>query len=192
MGPAITYFDVREKSLSPSVGSPAPRSDQLILSDVDNISDIDTSMNANPNMHNMTIASAVLSGNPTLIFFGTPAFCTSRTCSSMKDTIDSLYDEYNDRVNFIHIEPYFLEQARSGSALCSIPIVNLRLAADSPNPACPDLTIEDLPPADQTWGLVTEPWVFIVDKDGDISAKFEGVASYLEIENEINVVTEGM
>ncbi len=32
------------------------------------------------------------------------------------------------------------------------------------------------------WGLVSEPWVFVVDASGKVTAKFEGAATADEVE----------
>ena len=42
-----------------------------------------------------------------------------------------------------------------------------------------------LVPAVEEWGLPTEPWVFIVDSNGLISAKFEQFTTAGEIETKL-------
>jgi hypothetical protein len=156
--PTLTpAFEVQEKSRTIPVGAPAPRTIQTILSDVDDIFKIDTSNPPDPHMHTMTIADAVTSGKPTVIVFSTPGFCVTRICGPTKDVADDLYEKYKGQANFIHVEPYDLEKARSGQEL-------------SPVPA----TLE--------WGLETEPWVFLVDREGKVAAKFEGIVSFEEVE----------
>jgi len=80
--PAFT-FSVHEQSISPALGSPAPRSVQAILSDVSDITEIDTSIPPNPAMHDMTIADAVTSGKPSVIVFSTPAFASARSAAPL-------------------------------------------------------------------------------------------------------------
>jgi hypothetical protein len=183
---AIT-FSVRENPESPAIGAPAPRSVQPVLKDVADIRDLDTSVNPIPEEHDKTIADAVTSGRPTVIAFATPAFCTSQLCGPAKEIFDGLYETYKDEANFVHVEPYFLEEARAGKGLCPIPIMNVAYAA-SPAQGCPILSPHDLPPADQSWNLSTEPWVFVVDKDGNIAAKFEAAFSEQELEDALNAV----
>jgi hypothetical protein len=156
-------FPVRETSLSPAVGAPAPRSVQTLLSDVSDISEIDTSVQPIPEQHTMTIADAVTSGRPTVVIFATPAFCTSAICGPTKDIVDTLYPEYSDRVNFVHVEPYDVARARAGQC-------------------APDFSDCIIPLITNEWGLRTEPWVFVVGPDGNIAAKFEGVVSAAELE----------
>jgi glutathione peroxidase-family protein len=133
-------------------------------------------------MHTMTIAEAVTSGRPSVIIFATPAFCLSRICGPTKDVVDDLFEQYKDEVNFVHVEPYFLELAREGKALCSIPVFNLQGARERWGGAeCPVLTDDELPPPDQSWNLTSEPWVFLVDSEGNIAAKFEAVVTMDEL-----------
>jgi hypothetical protein len=44
-------------------------------------------------------------------------------------------------------------------------------------------------PAVQEWHLQTEPWFFIVDRDGKVSAKFEGPTSTAELDAALQQVT---
>ncbi len=166
--PVTAAFTVLEKSLSIAVGEPAPRSVQTILSGVADIREIDTSETPIPEMHDMTIADAVTSGKPTVIIIATPAFCVSQICGPTKDVVDDLYADYKEQANFVHVEPYDLGKARSGEGLEVIPFL------------------------EQEWGLQTEPWVFLVDKAGNIAAKFEAVVSQAEIESALQAaLSEG-
>jgi hypothetical protein len=51
--------------------------------------------------------------------------------------------------------------------------------------------VEDLTtvPAITEWGLPSEPWVFVVDSDGVVSAAFEGAASDEELAAAIDAVS---
>jgi hypothetical protein len=155
--PVRPTFTVLEKSATPGIGEPAPRSVQPILSDVSDISEIDTTEVPIPEMHDKTIAEAVTSGRPTVIAFATPAFCVSQVCGPTKEIVDDVYGTYGDRANFVHVEPYDIERARDGEGLFLQPFI-----------------------ADE-WHLPGEPWVFVVDAQGNIAAKFEGIMSREEL-----------
>jgi hypothetical protein len=182
-------FSVREKPESPAIGAPAPRSVQQTLADVTDIRELDTSEEPIPEMHDTTIADAVTSGVPTVIAFATPAFCVSQLCGPVKEIIDGVYAAYKDQAHFVHVEPYFLAEARAGKALCPIPVMNVSYAA-SPQEGCPTVPADQLPPADQSWNLSTEPWVFVVDKDGNVAAKFEAAFSEQELEDALLAVLD--
>ncbi len=158
--PVRPTFTVLEKSLSPTVGDPAPRSRQPILGDpgFEDIAALDTSDPPNPDMHSMTIADAVASGRPTVIVFATPAFCISQICGPTKEVVDELYQKYQGQANFVHVEPYDLEKARSGEGLVPQPFLT------------------------EEWHLQSEPWVFVVDSQGVIAAKFQAVVTLEELE----------
>jgi hypothetical protein len=163
--PTPFLFEVREASLTPAIGSPAPLSVQLLIDDVDDITEIDTSTPPNPVMHNMTIADAVTSGRPTVIVFASPAFCTSQICGPTKEVVDALYTTYGDRVNFVHVEPYDVARVRDGD--------------------CQSLSACIVPFITDEWRLQSEPWVFTIDANGDIAGKFEGVVGNAELEESL-------
>jgi len=159
--PVGAAFTVLQEGRSVAVGAPAPQSDTLTLDDVTDITDIDTSDPPIPEMHTMTIAQAVTSGKPSVIVFATPAFCLSRICGPTKEVVDELFLLYKEQVNFVHVEPYDVEKARNGEGLFPIN-------------------------ATEQWGLQSEPWVFLVDRDGIVAAKFEGVVTLDELKADLD------
>ncbi len=160
-------FDVLEETMELAIGDPAPASRQLTLADVDDVTEIDSSFPSRPHMHEITVADALAAGKPLLVAFATPAFCESRTCGPVMDSVmDPLYETYADDAIFIHIEPFQLEQLREG--IDRIPV---------------EATAE--------WGLQTEPWLFVIDEQGRIVAKFEGIIALDEVETVLVRVLEG-
>ncbi len=160
-------FDVLEESPEPAVGDPAPASRQLTLADVADIAQIDSSFEPRPHMHDTTIADALVAGKPVVVAFAAPAFCTSRTCSPVMDTVmDPLYDKYRDRAIFIHVEPLQLKELREGTGR-----IHVEAAKD--------------------WGVETEPWVFVIDAQGRVAGKFEGIIAMDEVEDVLAHVLEG-
>jgi len=150
-------FNVRERTPEPMLGEPAPASMQATIADAP-IEEIDSSFPARPHMHDVTIADALKRGRPLVIAFATPAFCTSRICAPVMDTVmDPLYERYRDRASFIHIEPYVLRDLREAFVRTPVPAV-------------------------REWQLQSEPWIFVVDADGRVSGKFEGIMALEEVE----------
>jgi hypothetical protein len=148
---------VDEDTPDPGIGEPLPRSVTLTLSDVDDISEIDSSIEPVPGMHELTVAQALESGKPVLVAIATPAFCQSRFCGPMvEEVVVPLYERFNEVATFVHVEPFDLAEARAGR-LAPIPML-------------------------AEWGLRTEPWIFVADRDGNVVAKFEGIASLDEVE----------
>ncbi len=160
--PTRPFFPIREKPVGLAVGDPAPASVQTLAADVDDIRSIDTSLNPIAEQHSMTIADAITSGRPTVIAFATPAFCVTQLCGPTKEIFDGLYEEYKSEANFIHIEPYDVEQIRSGA--CA---------------SYGDCVVQTM----RDFRLESEPWVFIINADGKVAAKYDGVVSEQEMED---------
>jgi hypothetical protein len=162
--PVTAGFSVLQTSKTVAVGAPAPRSIQPTLAEVEDIQELDTSEPPMPGMHDMTIADAVTSGEPTIIVFATPEFCESRICGPTKQTVDDLFETHRDDVAFVHVEPFDLEKLRSGEGFSPVP-------------------------AALEWGLATEPWVFLVDRNGHVSAKYEGIVTAEELEAALSAIS---
>jgi hypothetical protein len=144
--------NILEVSPTPKLGAPAPRSRNLIASDVSDLRQIDSSEPPDPRLHQTRIADAIAQGKPQVIVFATPKFCTSRVCGPVVDVVRTLLPAYDKRVVFIHEEIW---------------------QAGFPQKFSP--TVEE-------WNLRSEPWIFVVDGQGIIRAKFEGLTTRRELE----------
>jgi hypothetical protein len=90
----------------------------------------------------------------------------------VKEVVDGLYTEFGDDINFVHVEPYDVERARSGD--CQ-----------------PSLSACLVPFLDTEWGLRSEPWIFTVDADGNIAGKFESAVGETELEEHLQELLAG-
>ena len=149
---------VRETPTTPAVGSPAPRSRNLIANDVKDLRQISTSVRPDPRLHQTRIADAIAKGKPQLIVFATPQFCTSRMCGPVVEIVRTLLPTYGKRVVFTHQEIW---QDFATKKVFS--------------------TIEE-------WRLESEPWIFIVDGQGMIRARLEGLVTARELETALQNV----
>jgi len=95
-------------------------------------------------MHKTSLTD-VLGKKPVALLFATPALCQTRVCGPVTDIAEQLKAEYGDRVEFIHQEVYEDNQVSKG----------LR---------------EPL----RRFGLSTEPWLFVIDRNGQVTARLEG------------------
>ncbi len=164
--PVPFRFNVLDHSTEPAIGDAAPASVQQTLETAASIEDIDSSYPPRPGMHDMTVAAALATGKPIVVAFATPAFCRSRLCAPVMDTVmDPVAAKYSGQVLFIHIEPYVLRDVREDN-------------------------IQNAVPAVLEWRLTTEPWVFVVDRQGRIAGKFEGIVAPDEVESILALTLE--
>jgi len=144
-------FEVAETGTTPAIGAPAPPSDTPTADDVKKLEEITTDEHPDPGFYDVSIKEAVESGEPFVVVFATPEFCTSAVCGPTLDDVKAVSKDF-PKVTFIHSEIY-----------------------ENLDPTQPPV------PAVREWGLPGEPWVFVVDADGNVAAKFEGSASQDEL-----------
>jgi len=149
---------VLAESLTPMIGAPAPRSRNLVAADVPELKQIDSSEPPDPRLHQTRIADAIAQGKPQVIVFATPRYCTSRVCGPVVDIVRTLIPTYRDRVAFVHQEIW-----ASG-------------------------TLQKLSPTVEEWNLRSEPWIFVVDGQGLVRARFEGITTRRELEAALRLV----
>jgi hypothetical protein len=151
---ALGNVVVKPRAESPAVGDPAPASDTpTIASAGGDLARITTATPPDTELLRYSIAESLAAGRPFVVAFATPKYCTSRTCGPVVDVVDRVRSQLSDTgVRFIHVEIY-----------------------------------EDNDPSKGTnrwvkeWRLPTEPWIFLVGRDGRVKAKFEGAVSVNEL-----------
>ncbi len=156
-----TELDVSAESVVPEPGDPAPTSDTPVATELSAIADISTDADPDPAFYDLTIAEAVANGRPTVIAFATPAFCLTALCGPTLDTVKSVAGG-DDAIDVVHVEPFDIDQARAGE------LVPIEAMFD--------------------WQLVTEPWVFVIDDEGVVSASFEGTVGAEELQAAVDGV----
>lgn len=164
-GPVTTraIFSVLPYGSVPAIGAAAPRSDTPTATTPEGIAAISTDTSPDPDFYRLSIAQAVGSGRPTMIVFSTPQFCATATCGPTLDIVKAVAADYKDRVDFIHVEPYQLQQTETGlqPLLANGGLQVVQAVID--------------------YGLPTEPYQFIVDGSGIVRTQFQGIASADEI-----------
>jgi hypothetical protein len=148
-----TAVTVYDEPFTPGIGDPAPLSETLTSADAP-ISEISSDSDPEPGFYELTIAEAVTSGSPSVIVFATPRFCTTAICQPTLELMRGIAPNYPN-VNFLHVEVF----------------TNIN-----------DPDNIELAPAVEEWGLPTEPWVFVVDADGVVVGRYEGVMTVEELE----------
>ena len=99
------------------------------------------------------MAQSLAAHVPFVVTFATPKFCTSRTCGPVVDVVEAARKQFSSRgIRFIHVEVFQGNDPTRG--------YNRWM---------------------RQWGLTSEPWVFLVGRDGRVKAKFEGSVSQAEL-----------
>lgn len=94
----------------------------------------------------------VVGKKPAVIVFATPALCQSRVCGPTVDVAEQVKSEVGDGVAFIHMEVYNDNNMSKG-----------------------------LRPQLAEFGLQTEPWIFLIGKDGKVKQRIEGAVGVDEL-----------
>ena len=165
-------FEVQEAHEVPAVGDEAPRSVNLTMADleagnaepvaVDSRAQGESPTVPDPELHETTVAEAIEAGRPTVVTVATPVYCASRFCGPLTEVMTELHDEYGDRAEFVHLEVW------------------------------EDFEAKELNDAAADWIQTemggNEPWVFLVDEDGTITARWDNVLDVAELERELDAL----
>lgn len=151
-----TTIAVTERGTAPKIGDPAPRSTTPTARVVTDLTTISSDSTPDPRLYQLSVDQAVTSGTPSLILFATPGYCETAVCGPGVDVLGRLADRFGDAVNVVHVEVY-------------------QLPYDAGK----------MVPAMQEWGLQSEPWLFVVDKDGRIAGRYEGGITSEELEPDV-------
>ncbi len=157
-------FDVATSSPVVHVGDQAPASDTPTADSVGgDLAKLSTDAVPDPALYETSVKAALTAHEPFVLVFATPAFCSSAQCGPTLDRIKPLVTAL-PTVAFIHVEPYQLTFQNG----------DLQPVLDAQGGLQPT-------PAVFEWGLLSEPWVFVVNRDGIVTASFEGIVSADEI-----------
>lgn len=155
---ALGTLDVKAHSDSVAVGARAPDSATPTLASVNGaVSKLTTRVPPDRALLRYSVANSLAAHEPFVLTFATPRYCTSRTCGPVVDVVDYVRRGLAARgLRFIHVEVYTDNRPALG--------YNRWM---------------------RQWGLQSEPWTFLVGRDGRIKAKFEGAVSAAELETAI-------
>ena len=157
--------EVVEQSPVPGIGSRPPLSQSKTLDEVDDIAQLTTDYEPDPDLYRISVADAIESPRPAVIVFASPAFCVSATCGPQVDAVTELKETYRGRADFVHVELY-----------------------DRPEEIQGDLSRAELAGPVREWGFTdlpewfNESWVYILNDAGLVEQRFEGFATLTELE----------
>jgi hypothetical protein len=146
----------------PGLGDPVPASETpTIASTGGNFAELTTRTPPDEALLRHSVAGSLAAGVPFVVTFSTPKYCSSRTCGPVTDVVEEVSRRFEETdVRFIHVEVY-----------------------------------EDNDPAKgfnrwmKEWSLRTEPWTFVVGRDGKVLERYEGVVSVHELEEAVEPLT---
>jgi hypothetical protein len=149
---------VREKDRAPDIGDTAPPSKTpTIASTGGDFSKLTTRTPPDETLLEHSVAESLAAKVPFVVTFATPKYCASRTCGPTVDVVEEVQRRLEaSGVRFIHVEVYEDNDPAKG--------FNRWLGE---------------------WKLETEPWTFLVGRDGRIVERYEGVVSVRELEEAV-------
>jgi hypothetical protein len=112
-------------------------------------------------MHEVDFAD-VVGKKPVVLVFATPALCQSRVCGPVVDVVQQVADQHKGEADFIHMEVYNDNDPNKG--------IRPQLAA---------------------FGLESEPWTFLIDRDGVVRDRIEGAYGVSELEQAMKKILPG-
>jgi hypothetical protein len=158
-------FDVLADAAVVRPGERAPSVDTPTLADVDgDVAKISTDALPVPAFYETSVADALTAREPFVLVFATPKFCQTATCGPTLDKVKTVARAHPD-VTFINVEPY-----------------QLQLVDGQLQPVLSAQGQLQTVPATNAFGLLTEPFIFVVGGDGTVKASFELIFTPSEID----------
>lgn len=148
---------VQAEPVTVGIGERAPLAQSPTIDDTA-VDDLTTDYPVYEPFYDISLDEALQNGRKTVALFATPAYCTSAACAPMMRMTKEVAPRYPD-VNWVHVEVYvgFNEEG---------------FAPDG----------DHLAPAVTAFGLPSEPWIFVMDEQGMVTARIEGVLGPGELE----------
>jgi hypothetical protein len=154
----LGQLEVKAKPAAPGIGARAPASDTPTLrSTGGDVKALTTRTPPDRGLLRWSVAESLRDRVPFVVTFATPAFCQSRTCGPVVDVVDAVRERLaRTPVRFIHVEIYAGNDPAKGENRWV-----------------------------REWRLPTEPWTFLVGRDGRIKDRIEGAFSIQELERDV-------
>jgi hypothetical protein len=151
---ALGNVVVEKESAAPSVGEQAIATPSPTLASTGGRLDrLTTSTRPDRALYRSSVAGALAAKVPFVVAFATPKFCQTRACGPVVDVVSAVRKRFaGSPVRFIHVEIYEDNDPAKGT----------------------NRWVDD-------WKLPTEPFTFVVDRNGIVRAKLEGAFSAREL-----------
>jgi hypothetical protein len=150
----IGNLDVNSEPTAPAIGERAvPSRTPTLSSTGGDVQELTTRVPPDRSLLVYSIADSLAARVPFVVTFATPKFCTSRVCGPVVDVVEAVQRRFRETdARFIHVEVYKDNNPAQG----------------------PNRWYRE-------WRLPSEPFTFLVGRDGHIKARFEGAFSAQEL-----------
>jgi hypothetical protein len=115
-----------------------------------------------PDTQNQVDFADALGEEPVVLLFATPQFCQSRVCGPVVDVAEQVKEEHGEEAEFIHMEIFKDNDPSKG-----------------------------VRPQVRAYHLPSEPWLFVIDRDGTIRTAIEGAFGVERLTEAVEGVTGG-
>ena len=150
----VSNLQVAAHPKAPAVGAEAiPSRTPTLTTAHGDLASLTTATPPDRTLLRYSVADSLKARVPFVLAFATPKYCTSRTCGPAVDVVEAVQRRFGGSgVRFIHVEIYRENNPSQG--------FNRWV---------------------REWHLPSEPFVFLVGRDGRIKARFEGSVSVAEL-----------
>ena len=168
-----TVLDVSDDMGTPALGSAAPGGRTATMRDAHSMMHhISSDPEPLTAFYTWSLDDALAQGQPTVFVMDSYAFRPNAACGGALGILHEVFIEYPG-LTIIHAEPWHMATGVDGGMLELDP------------PGGPAVLTDFA----EAWGIVEPPWVFVIDRDGRLHAKFTGVIGSDELRAAITSVT---
>lgn len=167
---AKLQLPVAERAVAPKVGDKAIRAETLTNDAVTDPAYLVSSTDVDPTLYQVSLVDALDQQKPIALLFATPGFCRTAVCGPSLTVFRDLQKTYGDKVTFIHSEIYrypFGDSFAQQNTIFQAAMREGRGLTDEER----KVGVSD---AYYAWGLMSEPWMFLIDAQGVITTRYEG------------------
>ena len=118
----------------------------------DALKEISSDQTPDESLYQITLEEALGNGRATVISFSTPAYCQTAICAPVLESVKNVKDARDGDIDFVHVEIFG--------------------------------DFETFEPAEAVteWQLQSEPWTYVLDDAGIVTARFAGPVSPSELQ----------
>lgn len=164
-----SWFEVGEDGGTIALGEPVPASDTPTGATAEALRAISSNPEPDPDFYAVSVRDALEAGEPFVFVIDSFTFRTNEACGGGLGHLIHLHDEFPG-LAMIHAEPYRVS-LQGGELALESPGGPPRLAEWS-----------------EAWGIAEPPWTFVVDGEGRLRGKFQGIVSSDELRSLMHTV----